>query len=86
MKVYFKKTSGVARVTEERDSKPYASTTEYRKNLSELNAEEQREFEDWSREQAELDQTVEANCLVCGKVMGKMAVRKAVNAYCGCRG
>ena len=48
MKVYFnKKTKEVIKVTSERDSTPYCNTEEYRKNLSELNAEETRSYNDY---------------------------------------
>lgn len=48
MKVYFnKKTKEVIKVTSERDSTPYCNTEEYRKNLSELNSEETRIYNDY---------------------------------------
>ena len=82
MKVYFKKTGGVIRVKNERDGRPYASTTEYRKNVSELNAAEIEEYNDFLLREAMDSQLVDASCMLCAKSCGKMAAKDAINAVC----
>lgn len=82
MKVYFKKTGGVVKVTEERDSKPFCNTTYYRKNFSQLTVAEMEEYIDFCRQEAIDNEIVPAHCMVCGKSMGTMKNKDAINAVC----
>lgn len=75
MKVYFKKTGGVIRVRDERDGKPYCSTTEYRKNFSELNRTEREEYNQFLIDEAQKEDWRKEPCGVCGKVQ----------CVCGCK-
>lgn len=83
MKVYFKKTGGVVKVVDERDGRPWCSTETYRKNLSELNAEEREEYNDFLRQEAMDNELIDASCMLCGASMGKMAAKDTMNAVCG---
>lgn len=81
MKVYFSKRNGkVIRVKEERCSKPYCNTEEYRKNLSRLNNSEKEALQDFEKEHAYLAQMEKETggnpCFMCGKI----------KCECGCKG
>ena len=79
MKVYFKKTGGVLKVTEERDGRPYCNTEVYRKNLSQLNVEEREEYNDFLRQEVMDNELIDASCMLCGASMGKMAAKDTMN-------